>query len=68
MWRAPGTRTGEDAAWRWSAAAPSRGTLRGGALVRNPLTSEDAAFALLVRIVAVVAVLVVLVLLIRAIA
>jgi hypothetical protein len=35
--------------------------------VRNPLTSEDAAFALLVRVVAVVAVLVALVLLLRAI-
>ena len=35
--------------------------------MRNPLTSEDAAFGLLVRVVAVVAVLVVLVLLIRAI-
>ena len=35
--------------------------------MRNPLTSEDAAFALLIRVVAVVAVLVVLVLLIRAI-
>jgi hypothetical protein len=35
--------------------------------VRNPLTSEDAAFSLLVRIVAAIAVLVVLVLLIRAI-
>jgi hypothetical protein len=34
--------------------------------LRNPLTSEDAAFGLLVRVVAVVAVLVVLVLLIRA--
>jgi hypothetical protein len=34
--------------------------------VRNPLTSEDAAFGLLVRVAAVVAVLVVLVLLLRA--
>ncbi len=35
--------------------------------MRNPLTSEDAAFALLVRVVAAIAVLVVLVLIIRAI-
>jgi hypothetical protein len=35
--------------------------------VRNPLTSEDAAFGLLVRVVVVVAVLVLLVLLLRAI-
>jgi hypothetical protein len=34
--------------------------------VRNPLTSEDAAFGLLVRVVVVVAVLVLLILLIRA--
>jgi hypothetical protein len=34
--------------------------------VRNPLTSEDAAFSLLVRVTVVVAVLVVLVLLLRA--
>ena len=34
--------------------------------MRNPLTSEDAAFGLLVRVVAVVAVLVLLVLLLRA--
>jgi hypothetical protein len=34
--------------------------------VRNPLTSEDAAFGLLVRVVVVVAVIVLLVLLIRA--
>ena len=35
--------------------------------MRNPLTSEDAAFSLLVRVVAAIVVLVVLVLLIRAI-
>jgi hypothetical protein len=35
--------------------------------VRNPLSSEDAAFGLLVRVVVVVAVLVLLVLLLRAI-
>jgi hypothetical protein len=35
--------------------------------VRNPLTSEDAAFGFLVRAVAVIAVIVVIVLLIRAI-
>jgi hypothetical protein len=35
--------------------------------VRNPLTSEDAAFGLLVRVVLVVAVIVVLVLVLRAI-
>jgi hypothetical protein len=34
--------------------------------VRNPLTSEDAAFGLLVRVVVVVAVIVVLVLVLRA--
>jgi hypothetical protein len=34
--------------------------------LRNPLTSEDAAFALLVRVVVVVAVIVVLVLVLRA--
>ena len=34
--------------------------------MRNPLTSEDAAFGLLVRVVAVVAVIVVLVVLLRA--
>jgi hypothetical protein len=34
--------------------------------VRNPLTSEDAAFGLLVRVVVVIAVLVVLILLVRA--
>jgi hypothetical protein len=34
--------------------------------VRNPLTSEDAAFGLLVRVVAVVAVIVVLVVVLRA--